>query len=394
MKRKICVVTGTRADYGLLRWVLEGLRDAEEVDLRIAATGMHLSPAHGATIEAIEADGFRVDERVDMLLAADTPVATGKAIGLGVIGFADALNRIDPDLVVVLGDRFEMWAAAQAAFVQRRILAHIHGGETTVGAFDEGIRHSLTKLSHYHFVAAEPYRRRVIQMGESPDRVFTVGAPGLDHLSRTPLLDRETLASELGCSLASPLFAVTLHPTTFGRQDAAASAAALIEALERFPEAQIVITEANADPGGQVINRRLRAYAEQRDRAVMFTSLGQQRYLSLLRAADVVVGNSSSGLLEAPAFETPTVNIGSRQDGRLRARSVLDCAAAPDAIAEAIDRALEPEFRTALAGMDAPYGRGGASARIIAHLMQVPMEAGTVRKEFYDVPAPTGLSEV
>ena len=384
-KRKICVVTGTRADYGLLRWLLHDIDADPDLELQLAVTGMHLAPEFGETVHMIEADGFHASTRIEMLVSSDTPVGTAKSMGLGLIGFADAFSRLDPDLVVVLGDRFEMWAAAQAAFVGRRVLAHIHGGETTEGAFDEGIRHSLTKISHYHFVAAEPYRDRVIQMGEHPDQFFTVGAPGIDHVYRTSLLDREALASSLDMPLDQPLFAVTLHPATLDAAEAGTAADALIDALGAFPDAHIVITEANADPKGRAINRRMRSFAEMRSNARVFTSLGQKRYLSLVREADAVIGNSSSGILEAPAFRTPTVNIGSRQKGRLRAPSVVDCAATSGAIVDAIRTVLSPSFLASLPSSWSVYGDGGTAAAIKEHLKTVSIEDTVLRKSFYDL---------
>ena len=382
--RNICVITGTRADYGLLRWLMHEIDADPSMHLQIAATGMHVSPEFGETATAIEDDGFTIDERIEMLVSSDTAVGTATSMGLGMIGFATAIDRLDPDLVVAIGDRFEMWVAAQAAFVARRRIAHIHGGETTEGAFDEGIRHSLTKLAHVHFVAAEPYRKRVIQLGEHPDRVFTVGAPGLDHLTRTKRLSRDELSASIGLDLRSPTFAVTLHPATLAG-NASAEAEALTKALDAFPDATIVITASNADPQGRIINRHLSAYAQQRASARMVSSLGQQRYLSLLEHADVVIGNSSSGLLEAPPFETPTVNIGRRQQGRLRAASVLDVAPAATEIVAAIQTALSPVFRKSIRGQSLPYGRGGASTAIHAHLQRLDLDAIDPAKPFYDV---------
>lgn len=382
--RKICIVTGTRADYGLLRWLMHEVDADPSMRLQVVATGMHLAPEFGYTVEAIEADGFRIDERVEMLVSSDTAVGTATSMGLGLIGFASALDRLDPDILVVIGDRFEMWVAAQAAFVARRRIAHIHGGETTEGAFDEGIRHSLTKLAHLHFVAAEPYRRRVIQLGESPERVFTVGAPGLDHLTRTECMSREDLAASISLDLQSPVFAVTLHPATL-EGNAAEAAEALTRALDDFPDASVVITAANADPEGRVINRKLSAYADRRDSARMVPSLGQKRYLSLLQHADVVIGNSSSGLLEAPPLHTPTVNIGNRQKGRLRAVSVLDCEPEATEIAETIRKALAPEFRDSIRDQHLPYGRGGASSAIHDHLRDMDLDSIDRAKPFFDV---------
>jgi UDP-N-acetylglucosamine 2-epimerase (non-hydrolysing)/GDP/UDP-N,N'-diacetylbacillosamine 2-epimerase (hydrolysing) len=384
-KRKICVVTGTRADYGLLYWLLREIDADPDLHLQLAVTGMHLAPEFGETAQTIEADGFPVSARIETLLSSDTSVGTAKSMGLGLIGFADALERLGPDLVVVIGDRFEMWAAAQAAFVGQRVLAHIHGGETTEGAFDEGIRHSLTKLSHYHFVAAETYRNRVIQMGEEPDRVFTVGAPGLDHVLRTPLLDRNALATSLDMPLDRPLFAVTLHPATLETVDANEMTGALIEALAAFPQASIVVTEANADPQGRSINRRMRSLSKSRRNVKVFPSLGQKRYLSLVREADAVIGNSSSGILEAPVLRTPTVNIGSRQKGRLRAASVVDCSAEPDSIARAIRTVLSDSFQDSWPSTLSVYGEGGAAETMKEQLKVLPMDDSVLRKSFYDV---------
>jgi UDP-hydrolysing UDP-N-acetyl-D-glucosamine 2-epimerase len=347
---------------------------------------MHLAPEFGETVQTIEADGFRVDARIEMLVSSDTPAGTAKSIGLGLIGFADAFDRLDPDIVVLIGDRFEMWAAAQAAFVGQRVLAHIHGGETTEGAFDEGIRHSLTKLSHYHFATAEPYRDRIVQLGEEPDRVFTVGAPGIDHIGRTPLLSRTSLATELGIPVDSPIFAVTLHPATLEKAvDTEVVSDALISALEAFPHVCIVITESNGDPGGRSINQRMSTFAANSPNVSLHTSLGQKKYLSLIREADVVVGNSSSGIFEAPALGTPTVNVGSRQAGRLRAASIIDCPPVKEKIVHSIRIALSAEFRSSWPERLSLYGDGCASKDIVQLLRTVSTDNCVVSKTFFDI---------
>jgi UDP-N-acetylglucosamine 2-epimerase (non-hydrolysing)/GDP/UDP-N,N'-diacetylbacillosamine 2-epimerase (hydrolysing) len=381
--RKICIVTGTRADYGLLQSVMAEVAAHPALSLQIVATGMHLSPEFGLTVRQIEADGFKVDEKVEMLLSSDTPVGIAKSMGLATIGFADALYRLRPDLIVVLGDRFEILAAAQAALVARIPIAHIHGGETTEGAFDEGIRHSLTKMAQWHFVSAEPYRKRVVQMGEAPDRVFISGAPGLDHLTRTALLDRGALAASLDMPLGEPLFLVTYHPATLGDADPAAAQAELLAALDGFPTASVIYTLPNADPAGRGLARQATAWCEANaGRAKAFQSLGQQRYLSAMALADVTIGNSSSGLIETPALKRATVNIGMRQEGRLKANSVIDAADDREAIARAIGEALSPEFRGTLPSTVSLYGQGEAGKSIAAKLASVTLSDS---KRFFDI---------
>lgn len=394
--RRICVFTGTRAEYGLLYWLLRELDAADDVELRLLVSGAHLAPAFGLTQRVIEADGFRIDAAVDMLLASDTAVGMAKSMGLGVIGFADALDRLRPDLLVVLGDRYEALAVASAAVLAQVPIAHVHGGELTEGAVDESIRHALTKLACLHFAAAEPFRRRILQMGEDPSRVHTVGAPGLDALLRAPLLSREELAQGLGVPLPSPLLLVTYHPVTLAEEGPDAALGALFAALDAFPEATVLITGPNADAGGRRIAAALSAFAaaaaaaaagHRPGRVSVHTSLGQPRYLSALSHADVVIGNSSSGLIEAPAVGTPTVNLGTRQQGRLRAESVIDCDETAPAITAAVKRALSPSFRARLPGVRSPYGphtEGGASCRIAQVLRSVDLE-GIAVKRFRDL---------
>ncbi len=382
--KKICVVTGSRAEYGLLFWLMKEIAADDDLQLQIIATGMHLSPEFGLTYRSIETDGFAIDAKVEMLLSADTPVAVTKSMGLGVIGFADALNRLAPDILVVLGDRFEILAAAQAAMICRIPIAHLHGGETSEGAFDEGIRHAITKMAHLHFVAAEPYRRRVIQMGENPSRVFNVGAPGLDHLSRTPWMTREELEASLGMQLCLPVFLVTYHPATLGNEKPELVMDELLTALGDFPEASIVFSYPNADTGGRALIEQIdRFVAASCSRAKAFPSLGQRRYLSLMRLADVVIGNSSSALIEAPALKKAGVNIGDRQKGRLKATSVINVTGNRIDIAEAIRRGLSQQFRTALKDTKSLYGCGDASRQIVKHLKE---EMGTsLQKPFFDI---------
>jgi UDP-N-acetylglucosamine 2-epimerase (non-hydrolysing)/GDP/UDP-N,N'-diacetylbacillosamine 2-epimerase (hydrolysing) len=317
-KRKICIVTGTRAEYGLLYWLMKEIQGDPDLELQTIATGMHLSPEFGLTYKKIEEDGFTINEKVEMLLSSDTPVGIAKSVGLGVIGFADALARQKPDIMVVLGDRFEILAAAQAAMIARIPIAHIHGGETTEGAIDEAIRHAVTKMAHFHFTAAEPYRRRIVQLGEAPERVMNYGAPGLDNIKKLKLLNRAAFEKAIKFSLGKMSFLVTYHPVTLSAANPDQSFKELTNALDQFPEAKIIFTKANADTAGRIINYNIEKYVKQNpQRAKVFTSMGQLLYLSAIKNMDIVIGNSSSGITEAPSFCKPTVNIGQRQRGRL-----------------------------------------------------------------------------
>ena len=387
MSRKICVVTGSRADYGLLRWVMEGVRGTPDLELQLIATGMHLSPEFGLTYREIERDGFSIDASIDTLLSSDTWVGLTKAVGLGTIGFAEAFERLRPDIVVVLGDRFEILAATQAAFFSGASIAHISGGEVTEGALDDTVRHCITKMARYHFVAAEPYRQRVIQLGEQPNCVFNVGDPALDSMERLPLLSRKALGDAIGLDTRASFFLVTYHPTTTGDADTAESMRALLAALDEFGAFSVLITKSNADTGGRVINAMVDAYAAaNRERVLATTSLGQLHYLSAMRHCTAVVGNSSSGIVEAPALGVPTVNIGSRQHGRLKASSVIDCDPDRPAIVAAVKRALSAEFRKAAATTVSLYGNCDASARIVSALREVDIDRRHP-KRFYDLPA-------
>jgi UDP-N-acetylglucosamine 2-epimerase (non-hydrolysing) len=380
--RRVAVVTGSRAEFGLLRWLIEDLRDDARADLRLIVTGAHLSGTHGATASEIRAAGIPIAEEVDLDLADDSPLGVARSAALGRAGIAAALQRTRPDVLVVLGDRYEILSAAEAALVLRIPVAHVHGGETTEGAIDEAIRHAVTKMSHLHFVAAEDYRRRVIQLGEAPERVWTVGALGLDSIDRLPPLRDDDLTALLGGWDPGPSpVLLTYHPATLGDVDPAAGAAAVLEALDAAGDRRVLATEANADAGGQAVNAVLRAWAAARDgRARVVTSLGQRGYLTVMRRAGVVVGNSSSGILEAPALGVPTVNVGDRQRGRLRAPSVIDVAEDSDAIRDGVRRALARTWSPST-----PYGTPGASARIRETLLTHPLD-GLLRKRFHDLP--------
>lgn len=386
LKRKICIVTGTRAEYGLLYWLMKEVGADPDLQLQLIATGMHLSPEFGLTYQQIEVDGFSIDAKVEMLLSSDSPVGITKSMGLGVIGFADALDRLKPDILVVLGDRFEILAAAQAAMVARIPIAHIHGGEATEGLIDEAIRHAVSKMSHLHFTAAEPYRKRVIQLGEAPERVFNTGAVGLDNLTQLNLLNRAELEKALNFKLnPAPVILCTYHPVTLSEDDAGYVLGELLKTLDRLPSARVVFTKSNADTGGRIINQMIDDYAlKNSGRVAAFVSLGQVRYLSLLREVDVVLGNSSSGIVEAPTARTPTVNIGDRQRGRLKASSIIDCDESADSILIAIEKALSPEFQKIAAKGETYFGEDGASKRIKQVLKEISLE-GILLKRFHDL---------
>jgi UDP-N-acetylglucosamine 2-epimerase (non-hydrolysing)/GDP/UDP-N,N'-diacetylbacillosamine 2-epimerase (hydrolysing) len=384
-KRKICVVTGTRAEYGHLCWLMKEIKDDPDLELQIIATGMHMSPEFGLTYQEIEKDGFQIDEKVEMLLSSDTSVGITKSIGLGVIGFADALDRLKPDILVVLGDRFEIFAASQAAMIARIPIAHIHGGETTVGAIDEAMRHAITKMSHFHFTAAEPYHRRVIQLGESPERVMNYGTPGLDNLKKLTLLDKAAFEKAIDFNIGDLTFLVTYHPVTLSVEGPEKPINELLQAIDHFPDAKIIFTKANADTAGRIIIQRIEAYIENNpQRAKIFTSMGQLFYLSAIKNANIVIGNSSSGIVEAPVFHKPTVNIGMRQQGRLKAASIIDCEEKEQAIVAAIKKGLSPKFNEISKNVVNPYGQGDASVKIKEFLKTASLQ-NILMKKFYDV---------
>ncbi len=383
MAMKITVFTGTRAEYGLLYWLLKDIQADPDLTLQLLVSGMHLSPEFGETFRQIEQDGFVIDEKVEILLSSDSAVGTAKSMGLGIIGFADAFSRLSPDIVVILGDRFEALAAAQTAMILRIPVLHLHGGEITEGAYDDAIRHAITKLSYLHATATEEYRQRVIQLGEAPERVFNVGAIGLDHFKRGSFMSVAELATSLKFPLRQPYAVVTYHPVTLAAETPESAFQALLEALEQFQQLQIIITYPNADDGGRRIIPLLEAYAAKQPQRVMaIPSLGHVRYLSAIKHAAVVIGNSSSGIIEVPAMDVPTVNIGMRQKGRLAAKSVLHCDADTASISNAISIALKREYKLVDEKIHNPYGQGDASRQVIRMLKSLSFNAV---KTFHDV---------
>ena len=385
MTRRICIITGTRAEYGLLRWVMQGIKDEPQLTLQIIATGMHLSPEFGLTYREIEKDGFHIDHKVEMLTSSDTSVGIAKSMGLGLIGCADAFNELKPDLIVVLGDRFEIFAAVSAALVARIPVAHLHGGEATEGAFDEALRHSITKMSHLHFVAADEYRQRVIQLGEQPDRVFLVGGLGVDHIKRLKLLDRAELEASLDFKLGKKSLLITFHPVTLEASTAAQQMAELLAALAALNDTQLIFTLPNADTEGRALIKMAEQFVAQHSNARAYTSLGQLRYLSCIAHVDGVVGNSSSGLAEVPSFKKGTINIGDRQRGRLQAASVINCDPTRQSIDAALAKLYSADFQASLSGVSNPYGDGGASEKVVKTIKHFQID-GIAKKYFYDLP--------
>ena len=381
--RKVAIFTGTRAEYGLLYWLMKDIKEDADLNLQVLVSGSHLSPEFGLTYQEVQRDGFEISEMVEFLLSSDTPVGMAKSMGLAVIGFADALARMEPDIIVILGDRYEALAAAQTAMIMNIPILHIHGGEITEGAYDDAIRHAITKLSYLHATATDEYMSRVIQLGESPDRVFNVGAIGLDHLQKTKFLSKIQLSVELNFDLIEPYFLLTYHSATLGEEDPVIAITEILKSLDRFPDYKVIITYPNADTGGRKIIPLLKNYANlNADRVYLTASLGQQNYLSAVKYAAAVIGNSSSGIIEVPAFRVPTINIGSRQKGRLCADSILHCKIDETSIVKAIKYAISKEYILNNQKIINPYGEGNASASVMNIIKNMPFVAS---KGFYDI---------
>ena len=385
MNKKICIITGSRAEYGLLYPLLKAIEGEENFILQIVATGMHLSPEFGLTYQEIEKDGFTINEKVEMLLSSDTDSGISKSIGLGMIGFSDIFNRLKPDLVIVLGDRFETYAAVTAAYIAKIPIAHLHGGEVTEGATDEGLRHAITKMSYWHFTSTEAYKNRVIQLGESPERVFNVGAIGIDNIKKIELYSKQWLIDNLKFDLSSPFIIITYHPVTLENNSAEEQFNELLKALSQFSQLKLIFTKPNADANGRVIIKLIDDFVrENPEQSVGFVSLGQKRYLSLMQYAQAVVGNSSSGIIETPSFGIPTINIGDRQKGRERVGSVIDTQANEQSIAKAIKEAILPSFQKLCQSVQNVYGDGQTTERIMEILVTKGIPQN-LKKPFFDL---------
>lgn len=384
--RKICIFTSTRAEWGLQRGVADLIRRSDELELQLLVSGSHLSEEYGMTVREIETDGFVVDVRVHILKFGDSPVGICKSMGLAMSGCSEALEQLKPDLVLILGDRYESFCMASVCQVQRIPVAHIGGGEVTEAAVDEAFRHSITKMAHLHFPCRDEYRQRIIQLGEDPARVFNVGALGLENIRKISLMSREELQISILFKLDCPFFLVTFHPVTLEQSTSAEQFDELLLALEQFLGHKVIFTKANADADGQVVNEKIDAYAALHpDRCLAVASLGLRRYLSAMKLCNGVIGNSSSGIFEAPAFSVPTVNIGDRQKGRIRTSSVIDCEPNTSSIVEAIRKGLNPQFRIELGEMVHPCEKDNTAVNIVNKLQRVEL-SGLLKKSFHDLP--------
>ncbi|MBF0118916.1 MAG: UDP-N-acetylglucosamine 2-epimerase (hydrolyzing) [Desulfobacterales bacterium] len=381
--RKICVFTGTRAEYGLLKPLLDEIKSDSELLLSLLVSGMHMSPEFGLTYKGVESDGFKIDEKVEMLISSDTSVGLCKSVGLGIISFSDALTHLSPDIFVVLGDRFEAFAAASSAMFLRIPIAHIHGGELTEGVIDDAIRHSITKMSHIHFVSTELYRKRVIQLGESPDSVFNVGAIGLENIRKLKLLSKKDFESKIGFSIGKEeSLLVTFHPVTLESNTAQNQFQNLLDAL---PKVKVIFTKANADTDGRIINKMIDDYvAKHPKNTIAFTSMGQLLYLSAMSHVSAVVGNSSSGIIEAPSFKVPTVNIGDRQRGRIKSKSIIDCEPTKEAVFDALKQSMSHEFKASIKDTKNVYEKENTASSIKAILKTTNLN-NILKKKFYDI---------
>jgi GDP/UDP-N,N'-diacetylbacillosamine 2-epimerase (hydrolysing) len=383
--KKICVVTGTRAEYGLLYWLIKGIQEAPDFELQIIATGTHLSPEFGLTYKEIVNDGFQIDKKIETLLSADTPSAITKSIGLGLIGFAQTFEDLKPDVVLLLGDRYELLAVAVAALIERIPIGHIHGGESTEGAFDEAFRHSITKMAWWHFVSADEYKRRVIQLGENPDYVFNVGGLGVDSIMKTELLSKKDLMEKTGIKFGKKNLLITYHPVTLEKQASQNQFQSLISVLNDLRDVYLIFTMPNADSDSRIIKEMIDEFIfSHKNMSISFVSLGHLKYLSAMQYVNGVIGNSSSGLTEAPSFNIGTINIGDRQKGRLKAESVIDCDPDKQSISMAIGKLFSREFQAEMKSVKNPYGEGNASNRIIEILKNedLPEE---IKKQFYNL---------
>ena len=383
--KKICAVTGSRAEYGLLRWVMEGIKKSKLLNLQLIVTGMHLLPEFGLTANSIVNDGFNIDKKIEMLLSSDTPVGITKSMGIGLIGFAEALNELKPDLLLVLGDRFEILTAVNAALLARIPIAHIHGGESTEGAIDEAIRHSITKMSHIHFVASRTYKNRVIQLGENPNTVYNVGGLGIDNFIKLNLLDKSSLEKAIEFKLKNKNLLITFHPVTLENNTSKNQMNELLHSLSELKDTGLIFTMPNADTDSRVLFKMIQDFVRKNKNAIVFSSLGQLRYLSCIKYVDAVIGNSSSGLIEVPYLKKPTINIGDRQKGRLKADTIIDCNPERLSINNAIKKAFSNDFKSKIKESINPYGNGGGSEKIVKIIEGYNLN-DILKKNFYNIP--------
>lgn len=384
MKKTIAIVTGTRAEYGLLKPLIKALHEDDKFNMQLLVTGMHLSKKYGNTITEIEADGFPITAKIDSHLEGDSAVNVSNSVAETTLGFAKVLEELNPDLMMVLGDRSEIFAAATAATIKGIPIAHIHGGETTEGAYDEAFRHAITKMSHWHFTSTEVYRKRVIQLGENPNRVFNVGAIGVDSIANLKLMTKVEFESSIDFKLNKRNVLITFHPVTLENNTSEAQFNHLLSALDQLEEVTLIFTKPNSDKDGIIISNQIDNYVKNHsDKAVAFISLGQKRYLSALQYMDVVVGNSSSGIIEVPLFKIPTINIGDRQKGRLMPKSVINCLPIEAAITNALHQAFSSEFLISISNLKSDYGNGTATKQIMSVLNSQPLPS--IKKSFYDL---------
>lgn len=384
--KKVCVVTGTRAEYGLLKPLIDKVYRDADLELQLVVTGMHLSPEFGLTYQEIEMDGYPIADKVEMLLSSDSSVGVTKSMAVALMGFADCFERLRPDMIIILGDRYEMLMAASAAMIAKIPIAHIHGGELTEGLIDEAIRHSITKMSYLHFTTTDEYRRRIIQLGEQPERVFCVGALGVENIKNVSLMKKDELEKSLGVTLKEKTVLITYHPVTLEDMPVQQQFQNILDAMEHQKDIFIIFTKANADTHGRIINQMIDEYVSKNsNQSVAFTSLGQLRYLSVLQFCYMVIGNSSSGLLEVPSFKIPTINIGERQRGRVCAESVISCDNTLNAILAAIDLASNEDFRSKLQKSHNPYEKENTSQQILTIMKNTMKKGIDIKKKFYDL---------
>lgn len=383
--KKIIVITSTRAEYGLLAPIIKKLNDDIRIEVLVAVTGTHLSPDFGMTVNEIESDGIKVDKKIEMLLSSDSSIGVSKSMGLALISFSEYFEERRPDAIMVLGDRFETLAICIAAMNSRIPIIHLHGGEATEGLIDEAVRNSITKLSYLHFPSTEVYRKRIIQMGESPERVFNVGAMGVENAIHTQLLSKAELNESLKFDF-NRYAVMTFHPVTLENNTAEAQVTEVLEAISKFEDIHFICTKANADMNGRIINTIIEKYSKEYNNIHLYDSLGMRRYLSALKYAEFVIGNSSSGLIEAPSFRIPTINIGDRQKGRIQAESIINCRPNTNEIIEAVEKALSSAYRTGLMQMSNPYGDGNTSDKIVQITSDFLLnDKFDIKKTFYDL---------